>query len=90
MTYLAQGKNETYIDLENKHGIHENAVGGCVDVLVMFGGRNFVHQISDTWILDLSWKDMNFPEIKGGFTGDRSEYVLFLNLYPVYIVTNGC
>ena len=59
----------------------------------MFGGKNFVSQISDTWILDLSWREMDFSQYHEGQTdrirSNLQDLSLQRNSGPIDVAFNG-
>ena len=67
---LSEVKSKTtgYIDSQEAQKVTKNTKRECVNTFLMFGGKNFVSQISDTWILDLSWRQMDFSQYHEGQT----------------------
>ena len=58
-----------YDDMHQEHGGCKNTVEH-ENILVMFGGKNSINQISDTWILNLSWRDTILFKNDSGIAGD--------------------
>ena len=67
--FSVESKNEKHDNMQKMHGMCKNTVE-YENILVMFGGENSINQISDTWILNLSWRDTILFKNDSGIAGD--------------------